>query len=467
MKKYLSILLVLLMLCSVFLTACDTEDTASTTSSTQSSDNSSNGGSNNGGGNGDGGKKDPEIPSKPPVGYTFFTINDLRFAYPQNWTVGTDDDGETEISGDGNNMQISYDQGAAVFQNITAEEYYSILAPIIEAEGITVSNVTAEKRENSLGLEINVIIADLSYQGISMKQVTYATTLNNNAYAIILTLLEENADLEEKIFDSMVNLNPTEDEGNTPPDPNAPAGYKTFTNYNLRFAYPDTWTTSAVANTRGATFEGGLYRLDLTSGDLTTMFSSLTTESFRENMVPGLEEQLEGTIADEYVEQVRNENGLTVTLVSFSITDADMSGWMIWYCVDIDQSTHCLMLTTVTENEELIMTIFNSLTAVDGPNVSTGSESDSGTSTKPGDTSDSGTSSKPEGADPGTSTTPSNPSNNEREIYEEAKRFYTKKEYDKAYALFSQIPDYPGVDSYLDELEELLNSNDSSIKTEK
>ena len=189
-------------------------------------------------------------------------------------------------------------------------------------------------------------------------------------------------------------------------------------------------------------------------------------------MVPGLEVQLEGTIANEYVDQVRNENGLTVTRVSFSITDADMSGWMIWYCVDIDQSTRCLMLTTVVENEELFMEILNSITAVNGPNVSTGSESESnpGTSTNPGTSPSPGTSTKP-GDDPdqtdpnpGTST---NPSNKEQEIYEEAKRLYEKKEYDKAYVLFSQIPDYPGVQSYLSELEELLNQNDSSIKNEK
>ena len=475
MKKILSILLALLMLCSVFLTACDLEkEASSTTSSTQSSGSSSNGGSNNGGGNGDGGDKDPEIPSKPPVGYTFFTMNDLRFAYPQTWTVGSDDDGETEISDEaGNNISMAYDQDAMIFQNITADEYWTLLAPMLEAEGITVSNVTAQKRENSLGLEINVIIADLSYQGISMKQVTYATTLNNNAYAIILTLLEENAELEEKVFDSMVNLNPSEDETPVTPDPNAPAGYKTFTNYNLRFAYPEDWTTSAVANTRGATFEGGLYMLNLSSGPLTPMFSSLTTESFRENMVPYLEMELEGTIADEYVEQVRNENGLTVTLVSFSITDEDMTGWQIWYCVDIDQSTHCLMLTAVVENEELFMEILDSITAVDGPNVSNGSESEStpGTSTKPGDDSSQtkpnpGTSATPDETDPnpGTST---NPSNKEQEIYQEAKSFYKKGDYEKAYVLFSQIPDYPGVDKYLDELEELLNSNDSSMSSEK
>ena len=51
-KKSLSILLALLMLCSVFLTACDLENAASSTNSTQSSDNSSNGGGSGGGGNG-------------------------------------------------------------------------------------------------------------------------------------------------------------------------------------------------------------------------------------------------------------------------------------------------------------------------------------------------------------------------------------------------------------------------------
>ena len=389
------------MLCSVFLTACDLEKKAASTSSTQSSGSSSNGGSNNGGGNGDGGDKDPEIPSKPPVGYTFFTMNDLRFAYPQTWTVDTDDYGDTEISDEaGNNISMSYDEPAMIFQNITAEEYHSILAPMLEAEGITVSNVTAEKRENSLGLEINVIIADLSYQGIPMKRVTYATTLNNNAYAIILTLLEENTELEEKVFDSMVNLNPSEDEGGQTPDPNAPAGYKTFTNYNLRFAYPDAWTTDSSANSRDVVINGGSnFRLYLHSSPKTTMFDDLTDDSFRDTYVEGLQQQYGGTIDSATVEYRENDNGLLVAIIMFSITTENAIEGEIWYCVTIDETTHCLTLRTAVEDETLFVTIFNSLTATDGPNVSNGSESDPGTSTKP------------EGTDPGPSTKPedSNP----------------------------------------------------------
>ena len=54
----------------------------------------------------------------------------------------------------------------------------------------------------------------------------------------------------------------------------------------------------------------------------------------------------------------------------------------------------------------------------------------------------------------------------EQEIYEKAINCYEKGKYDKAYDLFSQIPNYPGVDKYLDELEETLGLNGSQNKPE-
>lgn len=455
MKKILSILLALLMLCSVALTACDLENTASSTNSTQSSNNSSNGG--NGGGSGDGDNKTPEIPSQPSAGYSFKIVGDLRFEYPSNWEDLSNAESIYLHNPDAfSHIIVEIGEAASFWTELTPQDFESEEPP---TNGAHIETFVCRENQHS----ISVNIATCTLNATDAKMFVLATTINNVSYAIKLNVNEKEFSLAETIFNSIVNLNPPEGEGDKTPDANAPAGYKPFTNYNLRFAYPDAWTTDSSANSRDVVINGGSnFRLYLHSSPKTTMFDGLTDDTFRDTYVENLETQYGGTIDSATVEYRENDNGLLVAIIMFSITTENAIEGEIWYCVTIDETTHCLILRTAVEDETLFQTIFNSLTATDGPNVSNGSESNPGTSTKP-EGSDPGTSTKPEGSDPGTST---NPSNKEQEIYQEAKDFYKEGDYEKAYALFSQIPDYPGVDKYLDELEEKLGLNGSQNKPE-
>lgn len=366
MKKTLLILLALLLAASMLLTACVPSDDANETETTAEN------GDENGDGDGDGGKTPstptPTIPSTPPAGYLFHTEDDLRFAYPNHWTVGVDEDGSTEISDEqGNSISVAVGSSAAIFQDITADLYRDLISSSLESEmGMDVSNETAEKRQNSLGLTVNVISVSIVYESIPMKQITYAATLNGTPYAIVLTLVSQNDALEETLFQSIVNLNPKP----TTQDPNAPAGYKTVTNYNLRFAVPSNWTTDSTLPAKNATFMGDLYNLALKSGSKTSTFSDMTTQIFIDTMVPDLEADLEGTISNVLVEHKTNAKGLLVTVISYKISSDGISGWQYYYAVTIDQSTHLMILTLVADNADLRTTIFNSITQVSGSNVS-------------------------------------------------------------------------------------------------
>lgn len=466
MKKILSILLVLLMLCSVALTACDTgsSDTSAASSSSSSNGDSNNGGGGNGGGGGGGNK-----PDTPTAGYSFKTIdNRLRIEYPSTWEDQTEDEAFCCMETASFSILSVYADDDPYWYDFEFNENFDesdLLESFQQYDSMEFKKL--ERLNNANGVTVNTI--SFSYQmNQTMIMYLFEVKIDEIYYEIQLMMPEGNDIIAQTVFDSITDVSTAPGSGNGgDPELIVPTGYKTFTNYNLRFAYPDAWTTDSSANSRDVVINGGSnFRLYLHSSPKTTMFDGLTDDIFRDTYVENLETQYGGTIDSATVEYRENDNGLLVASIMFSITTENAIEGEIWYCVTIDETTHCLILRTAVEDETLFVTIFNSLTATDGPNVSNGSESDPGASTKPEGT-DPGTSTKPEGTDPGTSTTPSNPSNNEREIYEEAKNFYKEGAYDKAYALFSQIPDYPGVDKYLDELEELLNSNDSSSKNEK
>ena len=416
MRKLLCILLALLLVSVTLLTACDTGSTTPSATTTPSANNSSGG---NGGGNGSG-NQTSDIPSTPPTGYAFHTEGNFRFAYPDLWqyepVVDRDDVALFTTRAEDEIMMTIY-YGNDLFQDMSEEElrdHFSDGAMDVSS----VKNIGWET--NELGLSVYVISFHSTLQIRPVDYYIFSVTVDEVAYTLVLNDYDGSlAETAEVIFQSMVDLSAAADNGGTEPtpnpnptpDPNAPTGYKTFPNYNLRFAYPDAWTTDSSANSRDVVINGGSnFRLYLHSSPKTTMFDDLTDDSFRDTYVEGLQQQYGGTIDSATVEYRETDNGLLVAIIMFSITTENAIEGEIWYCVTIDETTHCLILRTAVEDETLFVTIFNSLTATDGPNVSNGSESDPGTSTKPEGT-DPGTSTKPEGTDPGPSTKPedSNP----------------------------------------------------------
>lgn len=381
MKKTVSVFLAFVLVFCMLLTACDDQTdnpqqgTNPPTQSSQGGGESGGGGSSGGGGGGSSNPSNPStpsIPSTPPTGYLFYTLGDLRFAYPDTWEIITEGE-DTEISDEatGNNIELTSGSAAQVFQNMTAAEYQNTVSSMLESQyDWDVSDETAEKKQNDLGLTINVITVTITIDTVSLKQVTYAATVNDVPYAIVLTLAEQNDALEEKLFDSMVNINPTTPtpDGGNPQDPQAPVGYTTFTNYNLRFAYPSDWTTTDTAPTRSATFTNGMSSLTLQTGTQTTMFEEMTLDSFQRDYVADLEAGMGGTLSNASVTHQRNNNNLNVTRVSYSVTTSGMTLYQYWFCVTVDQTTHWLMLTLASEDTTMVSTILHSIEATNGDN---------------------------------------------------------------------------------------------------
>jgi len=448
MKKSISILLVLLLIVATLLTACDTgSDTSSTNDTTPGT--SDNGGSGGGNGGGGGGGNKPDTPT---AGYSFKTIdNRLRIEYPSTWEDQTEDEAFCCMETYSFSILNVYADVSSYWYDYEFNENFDesdLLESFQQYDSMEFKKL--ERLDNANGVTVNTI--SFSYQmNQTMIMYLFEVKIDEIYYEIQLMMPEGNDIIAQTVFDSITDVSTTPDSGNG--GDHAPEGYLTLSRYNLSFIYPEAWAITSTTH-RAVTITHNTSKILLYSGPITTVFSEITKEQFLSENVPNIEEEKGGKVDNVSVEHTTNANGLAVTLISYSITVQNETTWLFGAFVTIDQSSHALELSSNTKEEELFLTILNSMKAIDGPNYTPESENNSESNTSP----------SPDDPFP---SDPSNPSNNEQEIYREAKDFYKNGDYEKAYALFSQIPDYPGVDAYLDELEKLMNSNDSSSKNEK
>ena len=143
--------------------------------------------------------------------------------------------------------------------------------------------------------------------------------------------------------------------------PEIPEGYQTYDNGAISFAYPADWTANSgsVATLVNPTGTGN--NITVVYEAKTDMYDDLTAESFGEMMRPTYE-AMGMTISDVKVEK-KTTNGLTVVEITYNAKVAGTPLSQTAFITTVGNSTYTVTVTEMTEDDELVRTVFETLYA--------------------------------------------------------------------------------------------------------
>lgn len=294
----------------------------------------------------------------PPTGYRFHTRNDLRFVYPSFWH-------EKTLRNPSKNDYINIIEGysAALYTEMTIAQFDAMIGDMMQESGFSTENVVIEKRQNANGISVNYISYSLKASDgtLHAQQHLFAFTLNRTAYAMILSLTTPDSVTAQTIFDSIKNVNPSD----TSP---AAGETKAYDHLNLRFSYPAVW--GVEESFQQITFYQGTQSISISSSEKTTEFDDMTEETFQNEYVPALEQNLGATIYETSIKRFESSEGLTGRIFQYAFLYYGWNFQQIIYVVTVDQTTHTIVITASTEEEitSLSRMIAESITAIEGPN---------------------------------------------------------------------------------------------------
>jgi hypothetical protein len=123
----------------------------------------------------------------------------IIFAYPEEWTENSN--GIIASPNGQKNITVSYEDATTMYDNLTADQFSAMFAPMYEQLGWSISNVTA-KTVTSNGLSVNVFSfkTTLPQPSAAMIQTIFVVTVGNRTYSVALT---ENA-VDEAIANTIL-----------------------------------------------------------------------------------------------------------------------------------------------------------------------------------------------------------------------------------------------------------------------
>ncbi len=214
MKKSLLVFFSLLLIASMLLSACNSDDVASdateeTTTETPSDAN----------GNGDPNHNENIDDSNTPIISTELKTCDtynLRFAYPTHWQE--DFYGMLFWPADNPELVLEITSGVKTdyFSTMTEESFREALLRMMEKleVNVTISNVSVETTVNDNGLTITTIDCTIIRDGTESRMVLFATTIDQTTHLIQLSHNPDQLeDLIEPIFNSLEAIDSENYEG--------------------------------------------------------------------------------------------------------------------------------------------------------------------------------------------------------------------------------------------------------------
>lgn len=218
MKKSLLVFFSLLLIASMFLSACNSDDVASDAIEESTTEIPS-------GDNGNGEKNNPasdNLENTPlvPKLKTCDTYN-LRFAYPAHWEE--DFYGMLFWPADNPELELEVTSGVETdyFSTMTEESFREAILRAMEQfeVSVTISNVSVETTMNDNGLTITVIDCTIITYERKSRMVLFATTIDQTTHLLKLGHIsdqhipEQLEDLIESIFNSLEAIDSENYEG--------------------------------------------------------------------------------------------------------------------------------------------------------------------------------------------------------------------------------------------------------------
>ena len=142
-----------------------------------------------------------------PKGYTWYENQDIRFAYPDSWTMKEENSMVQLVpASGGNNIVVTKSQYDATFDNISVKTVEDLFKPQLELQGLSMSNI-AVAHDTSKGTDVAVVTYDLSYQGMKMEQTIYMFRIDDFVYSITITEAVEDLALVQTVLNTLTIKN--------------------------------------------------------------------------------------------------------------------------------------------------------------------------------------------------------------------------------------------------------------------
>ena len=136
-----------------------------------------------------------------PEGCELYVKDGIVFAYPNDWNKDASS-GVISAPNGQKNIVVSYENATPMYDNLSADQFYSMFAPGYAQLGWSISNVTA-KTVTSNGLSVNVYSFEtvLPQPSAPMIQTLFIVTVGGRTYSVALT---ENA-VDEAIANTIID----------------------------------------------------------------------------------------------------------------------------------------------------------------------------------------------------------------------------------------------------------------------
>ena len=155
----------------------------------------------------DGGKKEAETPKKPviPTGYQEYKNEAISFAYPEGWEKQEGSTTLLQEKATGNNITVAYEAKTDEYEKMTVDEFNKTLKPVLEAAGLSVSNVSI-KKEKTNNLDLVKMAFNTTAMGVSMKQTILVATVGDRTYSVTVTEVKSDSALLSNVVKTLYAL---------------------------------------------------------------------------------------------------------------------------------------------------------------------------------------------------------------------------------------------------------------------
>ena len=138
-----------------------------------------------------------------PEGCELYVKDGIVFAYPDDWNK----DASTGIISAPNgqkNIVVTYEDATTMYDNLSADQFYAMFAPMYAQLGWTISNVSARTATTN-GLSVNVYSFETTLPQASapMIQTLFTVTVGSRTYSIALSENSVDEALANTIIDTL------------------------------------------------------------------------------------------------------------------------------------------------------------------------------------------------------------------------------------------------------------------------
>ena len=127
----------------------------------------------------------------------------ISFEYPGAWSESTSNGVLLLSEGMGNNITLVSEPATDLYRTITAEEFRALIAPSLESQGLTVSDVTLEQQINPNDVKMTVITYNISQSSLTLVQTVFIVNAGSDTYTVTVTEVGADTDIPETVFNTL------------------------------------------------------------------------------------------------------------------------------------------------------------------------------------------------------------------------------------------------------------------------